>query len=184
MNNYYQFTLILNGVDENTTGLEDALFESGCDDALINFKNGTVYLDFDRESENIETAIISAIHDIESSTVEAQVRTISAEYLLNSSAIANKTGLTRQGLSNLIKGKRGPGDFPPPLFNIDDKSPMWRWSEVASWLYNNGYLKNIEVVNDAQTIDDINRALEIRNNKTNPRQIEILNKLEHQVVHG
>ena len=61
---------------------------------------------------------------------------------------------------------------------------MWRWSEVASWLYNNNYLKNIEVVNDAQTIDDINRALEIRNNKTNPRQIEILNKLEHQVAHG
>lgn len=44
MNNSYQFTLVLDGVDENTTNLDDILFEAGCDDALINYKTGTVYL--------------------------------------------------------------------------------------------------------------------------------------------
>ena len=62
MNNSYQFTLVLDGVDEKTSGLEDALFEAGCDDALINYKNGVVYLDFDREGEDLERIIISAIN--------------------------------------------------------------------------------------------------------------------------
>ena len=57
----YQFSLILSGVDIDTPNLEDSLFEAGCDDALINSSSRTVYLDFDRESESLESAIISAI---------------------------------------------------------------------------------------------------------------------------
>ena len=71
--NLYQFTLVLDGVDEKTPDLEDALFEAGCDDALINYKNGTVYLDFDREGEELECTIISAIKDIESANVGATI---------------------------------------------------------------------------------------------------------------
>ena len=37
--NTFQFTLILNNIDEFIPGLEDSLYEAGCDDALINFKN-------------------------------------------------------------------------------------------------------------------------------------------------
>ena len=44
----YQFSLLLAGVDETTPNLENALFNAGCDDALINYKNGAVVLDFDR----------------------------------------------------------------------------------------------------------------------------------------
>ena len=34
----FQFTLVLKNVDENTPELENNLFETGCDDALINFR--------------------------------------------------------------------------------------------------------------------------------------------------
>jgi hypothetical protein len=66
---FYQFTLILKNVDKNTENLEDSFYQSGCDDALINFRNGTVYLDFEREDSSLEHALISAIHDVESALV-------------------------------------------------------------------------------------------------------------------
>lgn len=69
----FHFTLILKYVDERTPGLEDALYEAGCDDALINFRNGAVYLDFDREDISLEQAIIKAIQNVETSAVGAVV---------------------------------------------------------------------------------------------------------------
>lgn len=76
MSNSYQFTLILEGIDETTPGLEDSIFEAGCQDALINYKNGTVYLDFDREGESLENAIITAIKDIESANIRTKISRI------------------------------------------------------------------------------------------------------------
>lgn len=69
----YQFTLELKNIDENTPGLEDSLYEAGCDDALIVFRDGIVYLDFDRSAKSLSDAINSAIQDVESSTVKAVV---------------------------------------------------------------------------------------------------------------
>ena len=59
MNNIsgHHFVLVLSEVTENTEGLEDILFEAGCDDALIFYKNNTVYLEFDRETTSFENAV-------------------------------------------------------------------------------------------------------------------------------
>ena len=43
----------------------DALFDAGCDDALVGRTDGIQYLDFDRDGPNPETAILSAIADVE-----------------------------------------------------------------------------------------------------------------------
>jgi hypothetical protein len=67
----YQFTLILKDVDENTSNLEDSLFKAGCSDALINFRNETVYLDFNRTANSREEAIRSAIQDVASGGIVA-----------------------------------------------------------------------------------------------------------------
>ncbi len=72
----YEFTLVLDDVDDQTEGLEDQLSEGGCDDALINYRNGMVYLDFNREAFSVEDAVISAIKDIEKSTICAKVISI------------------------------------------------------------------------------------------------------------
>lgn len=44
--------------------LEDRLYETGCDDALVCSSNNNVYLDFIRESKTLEFAIESAIQNI------------------------------------------------------------------------------------------------------------------------
>jgi hypothetical protein len=179
MSKIFNFSVILEGVNDKTPDLEDSLFEAGCDDALINYKNSIVYLDFDREAESLEKAILSAIKSIESSTVKAKVKSISSGYLVGMSDIAEKLGLTRQSLSLLINGKRGPGSFPAPVFNIENKSPLWRWHEVSLWLYEQGKIEDLKVIQEAKVIEDINAALSARNSDSFLHQQEILNELNN-----
>jgi hypothetical protein len=44
---------------------EDALYEAGCDDALVGTVNGNVVMDFTREAPSEEKAIASALSDIQ-----------------------------------------------------------------------------------------------------------------------
>jgi len=83
MTNSYQFKLILDNVDENTPKLEDALFEDGCDDALINFMNGVVSLDFERNGNNFKQTILCAIKNIESSGIGTKVKMVTPENFVN-----------------------------------------------------------------------------------------------------
>jgi hypothetical protein len=112
----YQFTLVLTHVDENTPMLEDRLYEAGCDDALINFRNGAVYLDFDRESTSFENAVIAAIKAIESSILGAVVNHIAPENLVSETEIAKRLRVSRQTVSLWIKGERRKKlSFPSPV---------------------------------------------------------------------
>ncbi|STS10576.1 Uncharacterised protein [Ewingella americana] len=72
----YNFTLMLSGVTYETEGLEDALYRSGCDDALICAFGRSVYLDFDREAESLDAAIASAIEHVESAGIGAVVESV------------------------------------------------------------------------------------------------------------
>ncbi|HAU1788577.1 hypothetical protein [uncultured Legionella sp.] len=183
MSNLYQFTLILDCVDETTPGLEDALFEAGCGDALINYKNGTVFLDFDREGENLENTIISAIKDIESANIGARIISVAPEHLVNLSDIAERVSMTRQAVSLLIQGTRGSGNFPKPILKISNKSPLWRWSAVAEWFYQQGKISDPNVIESAYIFEDINAALELRDNVSIKHREKILSKLEDQELY-
>lgn len=76
-NKSFKFVLVLLGIDENTPGLEDALFEAGCDDVIVNFKNNTVYLDFDRDAIDFESAVLSAIENVKAAKLP--IKTIDLE---------------------------------------------------------------------------------------------------------
>ncbi len=65
----FAFTLRLAGAAEITDLLENALFEAGCDDALLRQCDGQLFLDFDRESPTVTDAIVSAIKAVEGSQV-------------------------------------------------------------------------------------------------------------------
>jgi len=182
MSNFYQFTLMLDGVDDKTPGLEDALFEAGCDDALINYKSGAVYLDFDREGVDLERTIISAIKDIESSNIGAMIVSVAPEHLVSLSDIAGRVSMTKQAVSLFIKGSRGSGDFPKPILKISNKSPLWRWSTVAEWFYQQGKIQDHSVIDSANSVEDINAALELRNKKSFEHKRKILNELESQII--
>ena len=178
MSDLYQFTLLLDGVDENTPNLEDSLFEAGCDDALINYKNGAVYLDFDREGDDLESTIISAIKGVESANIGAMIVSVAPEHLVSLSDIAERVSITRQAVSLLMQGTRGSGNTPKPILKISNKSPLWRWSAVAEWFYQQGKIRDHAIIDSANIVEDINAALELRNKKSFAHKRAILHELE------
>jgi hypothetical protein len=61
----HEFTLIYTGVEDFTDELANALYEAGCDDALIGMRDGLFFAEFGRDAPTFREALISAIEDIE-----------------------------------------------------------------------------------------------------------------------
>lgn len=175
MKNTYQFTLVLKDVDENTVGLEDTLFEAGCDDALINYRDGTVYIDFDREAESLKEAVMSAIKNIEKSLGKI-VASVAPEDWVTESDIAKRTSNTRQTVSLWAKDKRRKS-FPKPVMKLSDRSPFWKWREVAEWLYTNKLISEKEL-ESAAFLENINVVLEERDPKILMERQCLLNEMD------
>jgi len=60
----FAFTVAVHDAPPDLLAIQDVLYESGCDDALLRMTGEEVFLDFDRESTNIEHAIQSALRNI------------------------------------------------------------------------------------------------------------------------
>lgn len=157
----YNFSLVLSGVNIDTQDLEDKLFESGCDDALICFYGSTVYVEFDRDSSDLKSAIISAIKNIEQAGLNAKVKSVDAGDYVGLSDISGLTEISKQSIALLKDGKRGCGGFPSPVQRLTTKQPLWRWGEVAEWLASNDKIDN-ELAKNAAIIEAFNLALELR----------------------
>lgn len=174
----YQFTLVLKNVDEFTENLEDSLYESGCSDALINFKNGTVYLDFDREAASLREAVISAIKDVETSPVKPIVASVGPEDFVTETEIAERLSFKRQAVSLWIKRKRRTEfPFPWPVMKLSSRSPFWKWKDVVEWLYDNKLIAENDSVENATFLENINAALEERDVKVFESRKNILDQL-------
>ncbi|MGE0969693.1 helix-turn-helix transcriptional regulator [Klebsiella sp. WOUb02] len=159
----YNFTLTLSGVSAHTPGLEDALHHAGCTDALVCFYGTAVYLEFDRESESLEQAILSTIDNIESaSELNARVESVDA-VLVGLSDIAELTGLSRQAVALLKDGARGSGKFPGPVQRVKGNSPLWRWKTIVGWLVAEARIAaDSPLVAHAEVLDGLNLALQLR----------------------
>jgi hypothetical protein len=59
----YEFAFAITGGKHNRV-TEDALFEAGCDDALLASRTGRMFLEFHREALSLVEAILSAIRDV------------------------------------------------------------------------------------------------------------------------
>jgi hypothetical protein len=62
---YHSFTLHVAGISVEGDRYEDALFEAGCDDALVGVLGGEIFLDFDREAPSFDEAVNSAVKNVE-----------------------------------------------------------------------------------------------------------------------
>ena len=174
----YEFTLVLTGVDDQTVHLEDQLFEAGCDDALINFRNGTVYLDFQREAGSLEEAVISAIRAIESSEVGARIISVLPDNVVSEADIAKRLEKGRQIVSLWTKReRRASKPFPDPILKLSDKSPMWRWYDVVQWLFQQRLINDQDIVETAKFIENINAVLDERDASIRNYRQHILNEL-------
>ena len=154
----YNFSLLIPQptVDEETAA--DWLYAGGCDDALFSVSGGVYEVEFDREAASLVEAVRSAISDVNKSAIGARVVRVVPDDLVNANVIAERSGKTRQAVSLWIRGERGKG-FPPPTAKVGE-SPVWSWKSVAEWLRGRGEVE-AEVVEDAATLAEINRMLEL-----------------------
>ena len=106
------------------------LFEAGADDGFPETGPLGHSIGFDREADSLEEAVMSAIADVESARLE--VLRVEPDELVSAADIAERCGRSRQSISSLINGTRGPGAWPRPVAG-NVRSPLWRWSEVAAW---------------------------------------------------
>lgn len=159
----YTFTLIAVGPDLQAEELIDALFEAGCDDALVGSADGVQFVDFDREAESLEDAVLSAVGDLESIDGVEVVRLADAG-LLSMADIAARTGRTRESIRLLITGERGPGGFPPPVTDPRSRYRLWRSDEVDTWLRANLATALSDVRSD-HVRSAINAGLELRRHR-------------------
>src|SRR5438552_2153080 len=136
----FDFALIVGGVRDLTREVEDALFSAGCNDATLSIQYGQLYMEFSRSARSIEQAILSAIHQVHSADIGAEVLRVDECNLVTPAEIARRIGRTRQLVSQYMSGARGPGGFPPPEFYLADGAPLWAWCAVSYWFAKNDML--------------------------------------------
>lgn len=160
----YNFDIVVGGIkiinDDDLFEISDALYEAGCADAHPAAYNGTLYINFNRNAENYEKAVLSAISNIES--VEGlQCLSVDIGDMVSLSDAAELAGTTKASLSRYSNGSRGKGNFPTPILRVDSNRPLWAWSDIADWLEKNNSIDK-DIVRQARITSAINTALSIR----------------------
>ena len=132
----------------------DRLYEGVDDEISVEDGPKGHFVGFERESTSFLEAVLDALAEI----IQLGFEPLAIEDELVSMAdIAQRIGRTRQSVSMLVSGQRGPGTFPGPVAG-NVRSPLWHWADVAAWFEAN---EGDEVVfEDRQrTIASINGAL-------------------------
>ncbi|MGQ0616241.1 MAG: helix-turn-helix transcriptional regulator [Acidimicrobiia bacterium] len=156
----------------------DALVDAGCDDATFSTKGDLTFADFTSEAPTMLDAIVSAIAAVES--VEGlEVLHVDPDELVWASEIAERTGRTRQSVDQLIKGQRGPGDFPAPASHAT-RNPLWRWSEVETWFA--GYEGRQPDTERSLVLGAINGALQARHSLRGANEAAPLRRALEQLL--
>lgn len=155
---HFEFAIIADGVDTNNPAFEDRFFEAGCDDALVMIVKGNVVLQFTREAPDVAEAVATAIRDVH--RAGARAKRIAPDSYVTMSDIAERSGLTRQAISNYANGERGAGDFPRAVLRANTDSPLWDWLSVARWLLKNTKLPKEISLEFAELARDLNLHFE------------------------
>lgn len=178
----YEFVLILEGITfGNFDEVSEALFEAGCDDATPGISNGIPMLVFDRSASSFKAAVTSALRDLRAASklckIPLKVVRLDANSLATLTQIANRSGKSRQAIHHYLAGKRGRGNFPLPLQQPENKTLLWRWSEVANWLYDN-QLVEAQVAKDARDAEAFSVAVVMNGLKDSTPLAEIQSLLK------
>jgi hypothetical protein len=57
----FEFSIIASGLDPEAEDFADRFFDAGCDDATLSFQKGQIVVNFVREAESVDAAIVSAV---------------------------------------------------------------------------------------------------------------------------
>lgn len=126
--NEYEFTLTFDLHDDqgDPEQYADALFEAGCDDALVGIGlPGTIALEFVREAVSASDAMKSAIENVKHAIPEAELIEAKPD-LVGLSDVAEILDCSRQ---NIRKYMNKYAEFPHPMFT--GRTQLWHLWEVA-----------------------------------------------------
>ncbi|MFT4927274.1 MAG: hypothetical protein ACI8WB_003380 [Phenylobacterium sp.] len=116
-------------LDDDAADYVEQLGAAGCDDALIGIgQKGRVALQFLREADNANDAVLSAIEAVKSVIADAKL-VEAAPDLVGLSDIAELLGFSRQNMRKLMLTHQL--TFPAPMH--EGKSAIWHLAKVLVW---------------------------------------------------
>jgi predicted DNA-binding transcriptional regulator AlpA len=108
----------------------EKLAEAGCDDALIGIgQKGKIALQFTRESDSAQTALLSALADVKKAIPEAELLEASPDFV-GLTDVAKILGFSRQNMRKLML--KHAHEFPSPIH--EGQASLWHLSKVLDWL--------------------------------------------------
>jgi transcriptional regulator with XRE-family HTH domain len=156
----YEFGLVLGGLDIELAASTLDAFEQRVDDFTFASHGGVVRAAVERTAGSLGEAIRSAIADAESIPGVRAVR-VEPEEHVSQSEMAARLGRSRQSVSQLVSGTRGPGGFPPPALQSGHVA-LWRWTEVSEWAEAAGLIAAGREARAWAIIRAVNAVLEAR----------------------
>jgi len=138
----------------------DALFEAGCDDALVGVgMHGMIGLDFKREASSAEEALRSAIRGVQAAIPGANLVQVGPD-LVGLTDVAEIFGFTRQNMRKYATGQLVTRQaFPAPV--IVGEPGLWHLAEILSWLKTNTAVQPSDCVFEVSKVTaEINHEVE------------------------
>jgi predicted DNA-binding transcriptional regulator AlpA len=132
----YIFTLKyrLSPTDSDLDQITERLGAAGCDDALVGIgQPGRIALEFTREADSAEEAVISALEDVKRAVPSATLIEVAPD-LVGLTDVAKFTNMTRQNLRKLMVNHAM--NFPVPVH--EGSASIWHLADVLSWLQAKG----------------------------------------------
>lgn len=159
--NEFNFTLALDvsGLSESQI---NALYRT-VPDSTASERNERAYVGLDRDAPDFATAVVSAIEDVERALPDVRVLALEPEDLVSQADIAQRRGRSRESISQLVKGERGPGNFPQPRYFVADRG-LWRWRDVEKWF--DAYEGRQPQFHHDAFIDAVNAVLAVRHTQS------------------
>jgi hypothetical protein len=134
----FEFSLVVEGFDplngEHMTNLFRVLPE-----VTASGWQGQTLMEFSLPGTNALSALRKARKDVEKSIPGSRVISL-AEDLVGIPDIASRTDRSEESIRQLVIGIRGPGNFPIARGVLRGGTRIWRWSDVAPWLVEDGVL--------------------------------------------
>ncbi|WP_240965188.1 helix-turn-helix transcriptional regulator [Streptomyces zingiberis] len=128
----YDFTFVVSGVDVDDESAVDALRDN-CD-ALLARAGGHDLLSVTWSGPSALEAAMAAVSAVRRAVPRLRVCRLDRD-LVGVHEIADRTGRSRQNVSQWIAGTRKSREEPfPPAEGTVGRSLVWTWSEVNRWL--------------------------------------------------
>jgi predicted DNA-binding transcriptional regulator AlpA len=156
----YEFTLNFKLAPDGAKADEvvERLGKAGCDDALVGMGQvGRIALNFIRNADSAEMAIISALRDVKRALPEAKLQEVSPDFV-GLTDVAELVGVTRQNMRKLMLTHTE--SFPAAVH--EGTAALWHLAPVLEWLEErNGYRIEQSLLEVAHFAMQINLTKEV-----------------------